>query len=228
MGSSQSRSGQDAEQVSSSRDDSSSAASESSTTSADYKRGFDDGCEQVSFEAKFRMDQMREEDIMVGSICCSIVWLATATYYQQRRSSAAQDQGRNLEAFRGEVAIAAQELSQEKQRLIEVNATNELLQKQMAKLEKDLKHRQVAMEVLHQKLKLSRLSRKRLTESLNLLKPEVALLRATNGKLNQWFIASTTGAIVMSCVAAGLVLANHSSHGPAPAAAPPASSTAHQ
>ena len=125
----------------------------------------------------------------------------------------------------------AQQLALERQRVTELAAVNDASREMMAKHEAALQRMKQQQIVTLSKLKASRLLYNRLQRRHMHLSVEVKNLRGVNGVLNQRFIASTSGAIIMACVAAGFALSAHGSgghdsahppHVPVPAVAPAA------
>lgn len=113
-------------------------------------------------------------------------------------------------------AQAEQDLILERQRVRELATVNDS-QAEMIKSQTALVERSREQIVsIRAKAQFMRLQHMKLKRKHNNLMVEATTLRAQNGILHQRFIASTSGAIFMACVAGAFAIASHGSHGAAP------------
>jgi hypothetical protein len=169
------------------------------------------GAEEAAMSAKLELEQAQTEYGVMGALAVALTIALCYVHGAVRmKNYSAKEQEKNAL-----VESQTQQLALERQRVLELVAVNdasrEVMQKNEVALQK-LKQQHVAAL---SKARAIRMLHRRLQKKHVHLSIEVKNLRGINGTLNQRFIASTSGAIFMACVAAGFALSSHgsSSHG---------------
>ena len=177
---------------------------------------YNSGREEALFEAIRVGESVRTEDLGIGVTACLITAFCTALVFK-RRGGMAEDAAK---AKADEVAAAdakqLAELAAERERVGEIEVSIEANRALLANQAKAIKKQQMQFAQNRAKYQLSRLNLLKMRRRNQSLRVELTTLREQNGALYQRFIASTSGAIIMACVAAGFAIASHGSHGAAP------------
>lgn len=174
-------------------------------------KAFHDGREEAMMSAVRAMEAQQNEDLMIGVGACVLTALASSIFFGSRA-------GRTVEQYKAEqskatsiIAQSAQDLVLERQRVRELATVNDS-QAEMIKSQASLVERSREQTAsLRAKIQFMRLQHAKLKRRFSNLQVEAKSLHAQNGVLHQRFIASTSGAILMACVAGAFAIASHGS-----------------
>lgn len=191
-------------------------------------KAFEDGKEQSVFEAMHALEMQRRDSMMYGAAACIISAVATGMYFYYRQMEVEQTSLQLVEQQRAIATQQQQELQLERQRVQELATINDSHKLLLANQEKLLEKSRQQYSLMRSRIHTARIEHIRLKRKYNPLKVEVKTLRQQNGVLNQRFIASTAGAIIMACVAGGFAIASHGGHGAAEEHTAVAAAAAHE
>jgi hypothetical protein len=179
-------------------------------------KAYQDGRNEALQSAIRAMDVQQTEDLMIGVGACLLTGVLASTYFGWKAGGTVRqyksEQAKSTSLF----AQAEQDLILERQRVRELATVNDS-QAEMIKSQAALVERSREQIIsIRAKAQFMRLQHAKLKRKHNNLMVEATTLRAQNGILHQRFIASTSGAILMACVAGAFAIASHGSHGAAP------------
>eukprot|EP00758_Cryptobia_borreli_P006408 Tbor_TRINITY_DN5144_c0_g1::TRINITY_DN5144_c0_g1_i1::g.25901::m.25901 len=164
-----------------------------------------------------RAKQWDDETIMMGALggmlACVMSSFATAMYYNRKGENSRHHLSK-IEAASKEIFSAKEaELMAERARVLELSAVTESQKNMLDYQHQTLSKTNQQYNTLMARFRQLKQEHYKLKTRYQPLKFEVRTLREANGVLNQKFMASTAGAIVMAMVAAGLAIASHGGHG---------------
>ena len=169
------------------------------------REAYAQGAQEAAMAAKLELESAQMEYTAMGAVACAFTLIVCYVHYALReRALTSQQQEKNAI-----VESQSQQLALERQRVTELAAVNDASRSVMAKNEAAMQRMKQYQIVTLAKLKAARIAHKRINRRYVHLSVEVKNLRGINGVLNQRFIASTSGAIFMACVAAGFAVSAH-------------------
>lgn len=170
------------------------------------------GREEAMFEAIRVSESVRTEDLGIGVTACLISAFCTALVFKRRAGMGEHASKEKADQVAAAHAKQLQELAAERERVTEIETSIDANRALLANQEKLIKKQQTQFAQARAKYQLSRLNLLKMRRRNQSLRVDLTTLREQNGALYQRFIASTSGAIIMACVAAGFAIASHGSH----------------
>jgi hypothetical protein len=179
-------------------------------------KAYQDGREEAIISASRAMEAQQNEDLLIGVGACVLTALGSSMFFGTRAGRTVAQYKRDQSKSTSIIAQNEQDLVLERQRVRELATINDS-QSEMIKSQATLVERSREQTAsLRAKVQFMRLQHAKLKRKHSNLLVETTTLRAQNGILHQRFIASTSGAILMACVAGAFAIASHGSHGAAP------------